>query len=425
MKILLSAFACLPGAGSEPGVGWGVVRQAGLRHDVSVLTDEHNRPFIEARLREEPMPAVEFRFLRPPGPLGSSWLRRSVTHLYYAAWQVTAFLEARRWNSEVRFDIVQHVTFVNSWMPSFMGWLGVPFIWSAGIRQTTPWLFLRHMSWRARAAEAVRNFAVNWLGCIATAVTGSRARLILSGSDRSVWRKGLPVVTFPLGGLEPEEIARLLRIPHRRAGVFRVVSIGQLKGLKGISLGILAFTRLHREFPASEYRIIGDGPELGFLKQLAEEHQCATAIQFAGARTRPQVFEELAAADVLLHPSLHEQFGYAPLEAMMAGRPVICLRAAGTRHVVSDRGGILLDPDTPDQAVQRIHEALKAMIMDPEGRRRRGEAARQWAANRWCWRETGGRLNQLYESAAKRSAGIGSGGEGGITLRSAEGIPAR
>ncbi len=371
------------------------------------------------------MPTVEFRFLRPPGPLGSSWLRRSLTHLYYAAWQVTAFLEARRWSGKVRFDIVQHVTFVNSWMPSFMGWLGVPFIWSAGIRQTTPWVFLRHMSWRARVMEVARNFAVKGLGCITDAVTASRTRLILSGSDRSVWRRGLPVVSFPLGGLEPDEVARLLRIPPRRAGIFRVVSIGQLKGLKGISLGILAFARLHREFPASEYRIIGDGPELGFLKQLTEEYQCATAIHFAGARTRPEVFQELASADVLLHPSLHEQFGYAPLEAMMAGRPVICLQAAGTRHVVSDRGGVLLNPDTPDQAVQHIHEALKTMLLDPEARRRRGEAARQWAASRWSWRETGDRLNQLYESAAKPSAGTGSGGEGNAPRWSAAGIEAQ
>ena len=49
MKILLSAYACEPNKGSEPGVGWHWALELGyLGHDVWVLTRANNRPAIEA-----------------------------------------------------------------------------------------------------------------------------------------------------------------------------------------------------------------------------------------------------------------------------------------------------------------------------------------------------------------------------------------
>jgi len=399
MRVLLSAFSCLPGAGSEPGVGWGVVRQAASRHEVWVLTDVHNRPYVDAELQREPMPAVRFVYIRPSWPLGATRLRRSATHLYYAAWQAGALGEARRLHAMVRFDLVHHVTFVNSWMPSLMGRLGIPFLWSAGIRETTPLCHLRHMSWRGRASEAFRNLVVRCFGPVTDACTAGRARFVLASGSREAWRGDLPVIHFPLGGLEEKEIRELVQVPPRRSRTFRVMSVGRLAGLKGLSLAILAFSRLHREHPSTEYVIIGDGPERVLLENIARQQQCGSAVHFKGARSREEVFAELGRADVLLHPSLHEQFGYAALEAMAAGRQVICLGVAGTKHVVSDEGGVLLELGAPGDVVAGIHAALNEMLRDPEERIRRGEQARRWALRQWSWDQVGDRLESLYTAA--------------------------
>jgi len=37
MRVLLSAFACAPGEGSEPGVGWEWSQRIAQRHEVWVL----------------------------------------------------------------------------------------------------------------------------------------------------------------------------------------------------------------------------------------------------------------------------------------------------------------------------------------------------------------------------------------------------
>ena len=50
LTVLLSAFACLPGRGSEPGKAWACANTLARDHTVWVLTRGQNRPEIEAAL---------------------------------------------------------------------------------------------------------------------------------------------------------------------------------------------------------------------------------------------------------------------------------------------------------------------------------------------------------------------------------------
>src|SRR5687768_6426183 len=66
MKILVSAYACDPTRGSEPGAGWNWVRQAARFHDVWVITRAKNRRPIEDALREDPLPSVRWIYFDLP-----------------------------------------------------------------------------------------------------------------------------------------------------------------------------------------------------------------------------------------------------------------------------------------------------------------------------------------------------------------------
>ena len=63
LKVLMSAYACEPGKGSEPGVGWTVAREMARHHDIWVITRANNRPVIEAELARNPQPGLHFRLL--------------------------------------------------------------------------------------------------------------------------------------------------------------------------------------------------------------------------------------------------------------------------------------------------------------------------------------------------------------------------
>ena len=66
------------------------------------------------------------------------------------------------------------------------------------------------------------------------------------------------------------------------------------------------------------------------------------------------VLAKLAQAHVLMHPALHEAFGNVCLEALAAGRPVVCLDIGGPASQVTPETGFAAPATTPEDAVQAM-----------------------------------------------------------------------
>ncbi len=398
MRILISAFACAPGRGSEPNVGWNMVQQAARENEVWILTHQANRAYIETT--EEPAPGnIRFIYIDFPLIVRSLGWRRWSHHVCYFLWQITAYRLARYFHHERSFDIVHHATYATSWMPTLMGSLGCQFIWSAGNVEITPTVFFPYMSWQSRADETARNALMQTLGQVTRQKVGRQAYVILSASQPARWPRGLPVRHFPLGGLDRLDFERLVVLPRHSGPVLRIASIGRLHGLKGFSLGLHAFACFHRRHPHSEYWIIGDGPERQYLEHLAVRLGCRDAVRFWGSLPRQEVLARLADIDVLVHPSLHESFGYVVIEAMAAGTPVICLDTGGPACLVTKETGFCIPVSAPEVVIDQIAQALDHLATDTRTRQQMGEAARVWVREHWTWDAVGNRLRTVYQEA--------------------------
>jgi allantoicase len=83
MKVLISAYACEPGKGSEPGAGWEWSRAAALEHEVWVLTRTKNALAIERALANEPHLRLHPVYIDLPA-WARFWKRgQRGVHLYY------------------------------------------------------------------------------------------------------------------------------------------------------------------------------------------------------------------------------------------------------------------------------------------------------------------------------------------------------
>jgi glycosyltransferase involved in cell wall biosynthesis len=83
------------------------------------------------------------------------------------------------------------------------------------------------------------------------------------------------------------------------------------------------------------------------------------------------VEEELAGADLMIHPSVEEPFGIAVLEGMRAGLPIVASHVGGIPEVLGDTGLLVEPRDT-----MAIIRAVKHLLSKLENRAELGNMAR-------------------------------------------------
>jgi glycosyltransferase involved in cell wall biosynthesis len=405
MKIILSAYACEPGKGSEPGVGWNTAREIAKYHEAWILTSNTHRAGIEAELAQRPVTNLHFVYLDPLGWV-YDWSNEEKRthwsiHLHYYFWQIQAYAVARHLHQDISADLAHHVTYVKYSSPSFLSLLPIPFVWGpvAG-GETTPLSFLQDFSFRGKAYELLRSFASR-IGELDPCVrlTAQRSAIARATTEdtaqrlRKLGAKNVQVLTQI--GLSKDEIGQLERQAEAVNHQVRFVSIGRLLHWKGFHLGLRAFAQA--DLPDAEYWILGDGAERSRLEALARKLKIDHQVKFLGKLSRIDTLTKLSQCSVLVHPSLHESGGFVCIEAMAACRPVICLDLGGPAQHVTENTGIKVLAHTPSQAVQDLAAAMTQLAKNPELRSQMGRAAQKRVRDHYRWESRGKLLAQLYE----------------------------
>jgi glycosyltransferase involved in cell wall biosynthesis len=407
LKVLLSAYACEPHRGSEPGVGWNTAREIARYHQVWVLTSNTHRSVIEAELKQKPIPNLQIVYLDPLGWVydWSQEGQRSYwdVHLHYYLWQIKAFFVAKGLHQSVQFDIVHHVTYVKYFSPSFLALLPIPFLWGpVGGGESSPKGFSQDLSLRAKVYEMLRNTARR-LGEFDPFVhlTARRSQIAWATTNetaRSLDRVGAKnVQVFSQLGLNDEEIATLAAWSRESPALTRFISIGRLLHWKGFHLGLQAFAQA--ELPKeAEYWIVGDGPELQRLQQLAQDLGITHQVKFWHKLSRAETFERLGECLALVHPSLHDSGGLVCLEAMAARCPVLCLDVGGPGIQVTSETGFKIPAQDVNQVIEQMAAAMVKLTHDRPLRDCLGLAAQQRVYEQFRWRAKAEYFTTLYQT---------------------------
>jgi glycosyltransferase involved in cell wall biosynthesis len=169
-------------------------------------------------------------------------------------------------------------------------------------------------------------------------------------------------------------------------------TVGRLVPIKGHTWLVRAVARVVVEFPQTCVVLVGDGPLLGELKDLAAELGISPHVVFLG--TRHDIPECLAVLDLFVLPSLNEGMGRALLEAMAVGCPVVATRVGGIPDIVADGTTGLLVPPRDDRA---LAEAILTLLWDRSRRAAYGEAARRHVDGRFDVETMVRNIERLYD----------------------------
>jgi glycosyltransferase involved in cell wall biosynthesis len=178
--------------------------------------------------------------------------------------------------------------------------------------------------------------------------------------------------------------------------------VGRFTEVKRIPLLIRAHARARERFAArAPLVLLGGYPGEweGEHPQRVVREAGAADVFLPGWRGHEDLADGLNASDVLVLPSVHEQFGQVIVEAMACGLPAIAVDAHGPATIVEPgETGWLVPPDDEDAMVEALVEAVN----DESGRARMGEAAYRTSRERYSWPALAADVASVYEQAARR-----------------------
>jgi alpha-1,3/alpha-1,6-mannosyltransferase len=245
-----------------------------------------------------------------------------------------------------------------------------------------------------------------------TAVEKADRLLVNSCFTAEVFRK-----TFPRCSLTPEVVypgvdcARYVEtamLPNS-AREISFLSINRYERKKNVALALEALAALRTQLEPSLFakvrlmiaggydeRFLDNRDTLSFLQSRAQDLGLIQQVRFFQSLRTQELLVLLAQCRAVVYTPENEHFGYGPVEAMAAGRPVIAVDSGGPRETIRHgETGFLCQP-TPES----FAEAFRRLVVEPVEAERMGQAGRARVVRSFSLTAFGERLNQIINDVA-------------------------
>ena len=373
MKVLLSAYACEPGRGSEPDLGFQTMLTLAEYHQVWVLTKQNNVPSLEAYLSSDPRASRITLVGLDLGPVVSRIKRQ--THLgllwYYHWWQSKAGRIADELEKTISFDAVFHITFASYWMRVGVASVEKPLLLGpVGGGVEAPLGLLSELGWRGVLAEFFRSVgrrSLFRLPSVRLAAKKAAAIFVNNPETAHRVRRGTkaPITILP----NPTAVRVPATLPPDRIPTRDIAFVGRLIPWKGAHLAI----RVMRYVKARDARLVifGDGPDKRRLERRIAKWRLGDRVVLVGEIARTDLLDRLSRCGALIHPALHEEGGNAVAEALAMEVPVVCLNRGGpplTLKLFPQFGSVAITPTTPSRTARDMAAVLDRILVRSEPR---------------------------------------------------------
>ena len=365
LTILLSAYACSPYSGSEPGVGWSFVSALSKKYKVILLTEKNEfQADIEHYYSNYELQSdVEVYYI----PRKHTFLDKKNKIFYYLTymhWQYRAYKLAAKITQERNVDIVHQLNMIGFREPGFLYRLNLPLVWGpvGGLGYVHKKHFDR-LLFKYKIAYWIYNlmtklqFACGWR----VQKMLKKSHVISSNSENAFhlnqklnYRSPIIVpVSSPIN---------IQKVSHCRdfnpSSRIKIVWSGLLVPRKDIFTALKIIKKLLELGVDVELNIYGTGPQEKRANYFVERYNLQTNVTFHGPMTRSEYLVELKKNDIFLFTSIREGTPTVIAEALSLGLPVLARNVSGMPDMVQN-GGILIGTDELDDVVAFAEGVLK------------------------------------------------------------------
>ena len=382
-NIVLSAFACDPSKGSEPGYGWNWATElANNGYTVHCFTRIVGKDEIAKRSIPE---NLIFHYVSLP--LGGEKLYSSSMagmYLYYIIWQWIAYRKAKTLHRQLDFNLAHHVTWGSLQLGSFMYKLGIPFVFGpAGGGQVAPVAFKQYFLnyWSSeKKREKISSLMLRFNPACKMMLRKAYAVLVSNDDTRNMAIKaGASNVILTLDvALSKDFFPNNVVLKQVSTERLKLLWVGRFLPRKGILL-LLDVMKELKAYPGITLTVVGDGEMKDVFLAKLNDYKLDGTVEWKGKVPFSSINEYYKNHDAFLFTSLRESGGVQLVEAMAFSLPVICLNLHGQAQIVNNTIGLLCACPDPETAIRELKKGILDFYNNRDLVIEKGQAAHDFA----------------------------------------------
>lgn len=409
LSVLVNAYACSPGMGSEPGMAWNWCVNLAKHCELHIITEGEFRDKIETVVPTLPQGGNMHFYYNPV----SEEIRKMCWnqgdwrfYKYYREWQWRTYEMAREICRDTRIDILHQLNMIGFREPGYLWKMeGIPFVWGpiGGLKQF-PVAYLKGAGMKMQLFNRLKN-CINVCQIKYGKRVGNalhRASLLISSipdSYRAIKNyRHLESAIIPETGCFPSEDVPLGRFDGKE---FHVMWVGKFDFRKQLPLALRAVAKAGNPHIHLDVYGTGSDGQVASAKQLARMSGIERQVAWHGSQSNHAVMEAMRKAQLFFFTSVSEDTSTVVLEAVSNRLPVLCFDACGMAAVIDDKVGRKIPLSNPQQSVDDFAEALNAFERDREWLKRLSWncKARQQELS---WDSKARQMVELYEKVLAR-----------------------
>ena len=373
LHLLLSAYACHPEKGSEPGLGWENFVSLSKRFDnITLLTRNiykvpiENNSFFQSQKHVTPI------YYELPGWLDRIEKTRIGFQLHPYLWEVFVFFHLWKKFKKNQFDIAQKVTTGSYRFPSFAWYFAKKFVWgplASGERYN--FKLIQIFSLRGKIRELFRMFiqrAVFLDPLIIATLLKADQIITISEDTRSImpaFARKKAVIKPNYISIKPEDYNLAIKENITKdTQKLKLLFVGRMQEWKGVMFTLQALRKVHSKINY-EFTVIGDGPDLNLFKDYARKHKLNVTF-ITDWVDRRDLSSYYFSHHLFMFPCLHAVTGYVFLESLLHDLAVLALDITGSKELVGSNYGIEISTknktknDVVDEIADRLCDFFEA-----------------------------------------------------------------
>ena len=150
--------------------------------------------------------------------------------------------------------------------------------------------------------------------------------------------------------------------------------------LKGLDFLLRALFKLVKIYPDISLSIIGEQKKGGHTERLIDELNLKEHVNFFSNLSQGNLRKTYCEAEIAVIPSLYEGFGFAAIEAMACGVPIISSSGGALPEVIKDCGIII-----PPKDSKAINNSVTQLFSSPDNAKKLANKALERVKERFSW----------------------------------------